>query len=75
MDIHVPARCQRVVEVLQQIGHLADRRLEVTGPTNSQLPKPVATAGRSLLGLIDAAHSGAVTASAQSVPRRKGTTR
>jgi hypothetical protein len=53
----------------------ADRRLEVTGPTNSPLPKPVATAGRSLLGLIDAAHSGVVAASAQSVPRRKGTTR
>ena len=53
----------------------ADRRLEVTGPTNSPLPKPVATAGRSLLGLIDAAHSGDATASAQSAPRRKGTTR
>lgn len=52
-----------------------DRRLEVTGPTNSPLPKPVATAGRSLLGLIDAAHSGDATASAQSAPRRKGTTR
>jgi hypothetical protein len=53
----------------------ADRRLEVTGPTNSPLPKPVATAGRSLLGLIDAAHSGDATASARSAPRRKGTTR
>jgi hypothetical protein len=53
----------------------ADRRLEVTGPTNSPLPKPVATAGRSLLGLIDVAHSVATTASAQSVPRRKGTDR
>jgi hypothetical protein len=53
----------------------ADRRLEVTGPTNSPLPKPVATAGQSLLGLIDAAHSGDATASAQSAPRRKGTTR
>jgi hypothetical protein len=53
----------------------ADRRLEVTGPTNSPLPKPVATAGRSLLGLIDAARSGDATASAQSAPRRKGTTR
>lgn len=51
----------------------ADRRLEVTGPTNSPLPKPVAAAGRSLLGLIDAAHSGGATASAQSAPRRKGT--
>jgi hypothetical protein len=57
----------------------ADRRLEVTGPTNSPLPKPVATAGRSLLGLIDAAHSGYATThhqpAAQSAPRRKGTTR
>ena len=55
----------------------ADRRLEVTGPTTSPLPKPVATAGRSLLGLIDATHSGGATprpnASAQSAPRRKGT--
>ncbi len=53
----------------------ADRRLEVTGPTNSPLPKPVATAGRSLLGLIDDARSGDATASAQSAPRRKGITR
>jgi hypothetical protein len=57
----------------------ADRRLEVTGPTNSPLPKPVATAGRSLLGLIDAARSGDATThhqpAAQSAPRRKGTTR
>jgi hypothetical protein len=55
----------------------ADRRLEVTGPTNSPLPKPVFTAGRSLLGLIDAARSGDATRqrdeSAQSMPRRKGT--
>lgn len=53
----------------------ADRRLEVTGPTNSPLPKPVATAGRSLLGQIDAARSGDATASGQPAPRRKGTTR
>ena len=53
----------------------ADRRLGVTGPTNYPLPKPVATAGRSLLALIDAARSGDATASAQSAPRRKGTTR
>ncbi|PZS24198.1 MAG: hypothetical protein DLM61_22815 [Pseudonocardiales bacterium] len=52
-----------------------DRRLAVTGPTNSPLPRPVATAGRSLLGLIDAVHPGGATASAQSAPRRKGTTR
>jgi hypothetical protein len=36
----------------------ADRRLEVAGPNNFPLPKPVATAGRSLLGLIDAARPG-----------------
>lgn len=54
----------------------ADRRLEVTGPTNCPLPKPVANAGRSLLGLIDAARSGDTAAvSAQSAPRMKGTTR
>jgi hypothetical protein len=53
----------------------ADRRLEVTGPTNSPLPKPVATAGWSLLGLIAAARSGDATASAQAAPPRKGTTR
>lgn len=53
----------------------ADRRLEVTGPTNSPLPKPVAAAGRSLLGLIDAAHPGGATASAQSAPRKRGTPR
>jgi hypothetical protein len=53
----------------------ADRRLEVTGPTNSPLPKPIAHAGRSLLGLIDAARSGDAAASAQSAPRMKGTTR
>ncbi|MBN9618194.1 MAG: hypothetical protein J0H43_00410, partial [Actinobacteria bacterium] len=52
-----------------------DRRLEVTGPTSSPLPKPVAAAGRSLLGLIDAAHPGDATASAQSAPRKRGITR
>ena len=31
-----------------------DRRLEITGLTSSPLPKPVAAAGQSLLGLIDA---------------------
>jgi len=48
------------------------RQLEVTGLTSSPLPKPVAAAGRLLLGLIDAAHSGDATASAQSAPRGKG---
>ena len=47
----------------------AVRRLEVTGLTSSPLPKPVAAAGRSLLDLIDAAHSGDATAAAQSAPR------
>ena len=46
------------------------RQLEVTGLTSSPLPKPVAAAGRSLLGLIDAAHSGDATTSAR---RREGT--
>lgn len=38
-----------------------DRRLEVTGLTSSPLPKQVAAAGQSLLGLIDATHSGDAT--------------
>jgi hypothetical protein len=49
------------------------RQLEVTGLTSSPLPKPVVAAGRSLLELIDAAHSGDATASAQPAPRSKGT--
>lgn len=53
----------------------SDRRLEVTGLTSFPLPKSVAAAGRSLLGLIDAAHPGYEAASAQSAPRRKGTDR
>lgn len=52
-----------------------DGRLQVTGPTHCALPKPVVTAGRAVLALIDVAFPGAVTASAQSAPRRKGTTR
>ena len=53
-----------------------DRHLEVTGPTHSPLPKSVLTAGRSLLGLIDAARPGDVATTAPSTPRRsKGTTR
>jgi hypothetical protein len=52
-----------------------DRHLQVTGPTNSPLPKSVAAAGRSLLGLVDAAHPGGVTTWAQRAPRRRGTTR
>jgi hypothetical protein len=52
-----------------------DRHLEVTGATNSPLPKPVTAAGRALLGLIDAAYPGDVATSAHSAPRRKGNTR
>jgi hypothetical protein len=46
------------------------RRLEVTGLTSFPLPKPVAAAGQSLMGLIDAIHSGDATWSA---PLMKGT--
>ncbi|WP_157937131.1 hypothetical protein [Geodermatophilus chilensis] len=35
-----------------------DRRLEVTGPTSSPLPRPVRSAGRSLLERIDDGHPG-----------------
>jgi hypothetical protein len=52
-----------------------DRRLEITGPTSSALPKPVAAAGRSLLALIDATHSGEATVPTLSAPRSKGTDR
>ena len=52
-----------------------DRHIEVTGPTHSPLPKSVLTAGRSLLGLIDAARPGDVSTTARSAPRPKGTTR
>lgn len=53
----------------------ADRRLQLTGPTNSPLPKSVASAGRTLLGLIDTTRSGGVTTSAPPAPRQRGTTR
>ena len=49
------------------------RRLEVSGLTSSPLPKPVAAAGRSLLNLLDAAHSGGATASTQPALGSKGT--
>jgi hypothetical protein len=56
-----------------------DRRLEVTGPTTSPLPKPVAAAGHSLLALIDAAlPDGATTRhqpAARSAQPRKETSR
>jgi hypothetical protein len=46
-----------------------DRRLEVTGPTTSPLPKPVATAGHSLLTLINAAHPNDATTRHQPAAR------
>ena len=52
------------------------RRLEVTGPTASALPRSVAAAGRALLGLLDAADPGELTTtSAQPAPATKGTRR
>jgi hypothetical protein len=54
-----------------------DGHLAVTGPTHLPLPKAVLAAGRALLGLIDAARTGGVSASpnrARSAPRQKGTT-
>lgn len=36
-----------------------DRRLQITGPTSSPLPKPVRSAGRQLLELLDGSHPGA----------------
>ncbi|MDT0262338.1 hypothetical protein [Jatrophihabitans lederbergiae] len=63
---------------LRAAGHVVtvplDRRIEVTGPTHSPLPKAVFMAGRSLLGLIDAARSGEVTTTVHA-PGTKGTTR
>jgi hypothetical protein len=54
-----------------------DRHLEVTGATNSALPKPVTVAGRAVLRLLDAAYpDDAITTSAPSAaPRGKGTRR
>jgi hypothetical protein len=67
------------VRALRESGQVVtvpeDRRLLVTGPTNSPLPKSVAAAGRALLGLIDTARPGGVTTTAQGAPRRKGATR
>lgn len=51
-----------------------DRHFEVTGPTQSPLPRPLLVAGRSLLGLINAARLGDTTTSARA-PRTKETTR
>ncbi|MCU1613201.1 MAG: uncharacterized protein JWO98_741 [Frankiales bacterium] len=40
-----------------------NRRLQVTGPTSSPLPRPLHAAGRSLLELLDDTHPGAATRS------------
>lgn len=40
-----------------------DRRLEVAGPTSSPLPKPLRSAGRHLLELLDDSHAGALARS------------
>lgn len=50
-----------------------DRRLEVTGPTSSPLPKAVAAAGQLLLELINASLLSDATAAAQSASPREGT--
>lgn len=50
-----------------------DRHLQVSGPNSSPLPKPVAAAGRVLLGLIDDAQPGEdTTTAAQPAPATKG---
>ena len=56
------------------VGVPPDRRLEVTGPINSPLPKSVTAAGRVLLGLLDAAFPGdAPTAASHRAPATEGT--
>lgn len=51
-----------------------DRRLEVTGPTDAPLPKPVVAAGRALLELLDDPRQGAATTWAWSAPVPRGST-
>lgn len=72
-------RVRRLRDRRQLVTVPEDRHLQVIGPTNSPLPKSVSAAGRELLGLIDAAHSGSADAplnpSAQSAPRKRGKTR
>jgi hypothetical protein len=46
-----------------------DRRLQVTGPTSSPLPRPLRAAGRSLLELRDEGRPGAVTRSSAPTTR------
>src|SRR5439155_25125637 len=56
-----------------------DRRLQVTGPTHTELPRHLTTAAGELLRLLDAAaHEGAANTSAHPAPRsrrKKGTPR
>jgi len=52
-----------------------DRHLEIAGLTTSPLPKPVLSAGRALLKLIDATSRGATTGVAQPAPSTKGSAR
>lgn len=78
----VTASCGPRLRALRDAGRVVtvplDGHLAVTGPTHVPLPKAVLAAGRTLLGLIEAARSGGVSAPpnpAQSAPRQKGTTR
>lgn len=50
-----------------------DRRLQITGPTDAPLPKPVRTAGGALLELLDATGPGATTGT-PSAPNERGST-
>lgn len=72
-------RLQKLRDTGRIVAVPLDRHLEITGPTYAPLPKAVLAAGHVLLGLIDAARPGGVGASpnltAQSAPRKKGTTR
>lgn len=52
-----------------------DRRLEVTGPTQSPLPKPVRAAARALLRLLADADSRVPAVPASSAPARNGARR
>jgi len=52
-----------------------DRHLEIAGLTTSPLPKPVLSAGRALLQLIDATCRGVTTDAVQPAPSTKGSAR
>ena len=75
----IGARVRQLRNSRQLVGVPDDRHLQVTGATTSPLPKSVSAAGRELLGLIDAAHSGGADGPphplAQSAPRKRGRTR